>query len=371
MGGPEIFTDEQRELRVTARRFLDEKSTSEHVRELMETDAGFGEAVWKEMAALGWTGIAIPEKYGGLGYGFMELSVLLEEMGKSLLCAPFFSSTVLAANAVLNGASEEQKKSLLPSIADGSIRATLAFVEAEGVWDGSSTTTAATAKGDSFVLNGTKHYVIDGSTAELLLVLARRGDSLALFSVDPNQSGVKRTAMVTLDATRKQARIEFDGSAAQPIGGDAFEAALSTTLNQAALALAAESLGGAQRCLDVSVEYAKNRIQFGRPIGSFQAIKHRATNLLMEVENARSAAYYAAWTADNEPEDLPLAASMAKAYCSDAFSHAAADNIQIHGGIGFTWEHDAHLYLRRAKSNEIYLGDATYHRELLATRIGI
>jgi alkylation response protein AidB-like acyl-CoA dehydrogenase len=367
------FTEEQQELRSTAARFLEEKSSSATVRELMESDTGFDEGTWKQMADLGWFGMAIPEEYGGLGFGFVELIVLLEEMGKKLLPAPFVSSVVIGANAILNAGTEEQKKKLLPGIADGTTRATLAFVEPSGRWDVDSIELEATEKGGSWTLTGTKSYVLDGATATLLVVAAKTGDGeISLFTVDPDADGVTRTKLETLDMTRKQAKIDFANTPATLLGSrGAGKDALTKTLDQAAAALSAEMVGGAQQCLDASTQYAKERYQFGRPIGSFQAIKHKCANMLMEVEMSRSAAYYAGWAAADDPEELPLAASLAKAYCSDAFFHCAAENIQIHGGIGFTWEHDAHLYFRRAKSSEIYLGDATYHRELVAQKLGV
>jgi alkylation response protein AidB-like acyl-CoA dehydrogenase len=338
----------------------------------METQDGFDEGTWKQMADLGWFGMAIPESYGGIGFGFVEVTVLMEEMGKKLLPSPYFSSVVLTANAILNAATEDQKKELLPGIADGTTRGALAFVESSGKWELDSIEATVT----DGKLTGTKSYVIDGGTANLLVVAARTSGgngsgNLELFTVDPDADGVTRTPLQTLDMTRKQAKIEFNGAPATQLGSGGGLAALQKTLDQAAAALTAEMVGGAQACLDASTTYAKERYQFGRPIGSFQAIKHKCANMLMEVEMARSAAYYAGWAAAEDPEELPLASSLAKAYCSDAYFHAAAENIQIHGGIGFTWEHDAHLYFRRAKSSEIYLGDATYHRELVAQKLGV
>jgi len=362
------FTEEQNELRSTADRFLGEKSSSADVRRLMETAEGFDEGTWKQIADLGWTGMAIPEEYGGVGFGFVELTVLMEEMGKKLFCAPYFSTVILATNAILNAGTEAQKKELLPGIADGTTRAALAFVEPSGKWEVDSA--EVTASGGK--ITGTKSYVVDGATANLLVVSAKSGNGISLYVVDPDAEGVTRTPLQTLDMTRKQAKIEFNNTPATLLGEEgAGTAALQKTLEQAACALSAEMVGGAQTCLDMSTTYAKERYQFGRPIGSFQAIKHKCANMLMEVEMARSAAYYAGWAAADDPEELSLAASLAKAYCSDAFFHAAAENIQIHGGIGFTWEHDAHLYFRRAKSDEIYLGDATYHRELVAQKLGV
>jgi len=366
------FTDDQNELRSTAARFLEEKSSSEKVRELMETDNGFEEATWKQIADLGWLGMAIPEEYGGVGFGPVETMVLLEEMGKKLFCAPFFSSIILGANAILAAGTEDQKKELLPGISEGTTRAALAFVEPNGKWELEGIELEATESGGNWTLTGSKSYVVDGHTANLLIVAAKTGNDVSLFTVDPDAEGVTRTALQTLDMTRKQAKIDFANAPAKLLGekGKGAEA-LTRTLDQAAALLSAEMVGGAQACLDASTTYAKERYQFGRPIGSFQAIKHKCANMLMEVEMSRSAAYYAGWAAAEDPEELSLAASLAKAYCSDAFFHAAAENIQIHGGIGFTWEHDAHLFFRRAKSSEIYLGDATYHRELVAQKLGV
>ncbi len=367
------FSEDQQELRSTAARFLDEKSSSEKVRELMETRDGFDEATWKQMADLGWFGMAIPEEYGGLGFGFVEITVLMEEMGRKLLAAPYLSSIILGANAILNGGTDDQKRALLPGIADGTTRATVAFVEPSGKWELGGIELQATESGGNWTLTGDKSYVLDGHTATLLIVAAKTGaDEISLFTVDPDADGVTRTPLETLDMTRKQAKITFAKTPATLLGErGAGGAALQSTLDQAAAALSSEMVGGAQACLDASTTYAKERYQFGRPIGSFQAIKHKCANMLMEVEMARSAAYYAGWAAAEDPEELSLAASLSKAYCSDAYFHAAAENIQIHGGIGFTWEHDAHLYFRRAKSSEIYLGDATYHRELVAQKLGV
>jgi alkylation response protein AidB-like acyl-CoA dehydrogenase len=367
-----VFTEEQEELRASAKRFLEDRSSSHVVRQLMETEAGFDERTWKQMADLGWLGIAIPEAYGGLGFGFVELTVLLEEMGRWLLCAPFFSSIVLASNEILNAGSEEQKADLLPSLADGSVRATFALCEDSGRWDADGISLTATANGSGHRLDGTKMYVLDGHTADLLVVAARTEEGVALFVVEADADGLTRTRLDTLDLTRKQARIDFESIDAEILGAPGSGApALSKTLDQAAVALSAEMVGGAQWCLDTAADYARNRIQFGRPIGSFQAIKHKCADMLRQVEMARSAAYYAAWAAADDTDDLPTVASLAKSYCSEAYFHAAADNIQIHGGIGFTWEHDAHLYFRRAKSSELFLGDPSYHRELLAQRIGV
>jgi alkylation response protein AidB-like acyl-CoA dehydrogenase len=367
------FSEEQEELRNVVRQFLEAKSAEAAVREQMETERGFDPDVWKQMAEqLGLQSLTIPEEYGGQGFGYVELIVVLEEMGKYLLCAPYFSSVVLAANTLLQSGDESAKKEFLPGIASGETVATLAFTEPSGKWDESGIEMTADDAGGSWKLNGTKMFVLDGHTADLILVAARTSKGVSLFAVDSGASGLTRTALATMDQTRKQAKLEFDGVEARLIGEDGKGwDVLSTVLDLAAVALAAEQVGGAQQCLDMSVEYAKVRVQFGRPIGSFQAIKHKCADMLLEVESAKSAAYYAGWCASEMNDELPAVASLAKAYCSDAYFHAAAENIQIHGGIGFTWEHPAHLYFKRAKSSELLFGDPTYHRELLAQRIGI
>ncbi len=367
------FSEEQEELRKTVRSFLEDKSPSAEVRRLMETTEGYDPAVWSQMGSqLGLQGLAIPEEFGGSGFTYVELVVVLEEMGRALLCAPYFSTVALAANTILHSGDDAAKKELLPGIASGETIATLAFTEDNGRWDAEGITMTASKSGDGYALDGHKMFVIDGHTANLILVAAKTGEGISLFSVDADASGLTRTPLTTMDQTRKQARLEFSGVPAKLIGaeGKGWDT-LSRVLDLAAVALAAEQVGGAQKCLDMSVEYAKVRVQFGRPIGSFQAIKHKCADMLLEVESAKSAAYYAGWAAAELNDELPVVASLAKAYCSDAYFHAAAENIQIHGGIGFTWEHDAHLYFKRAKSSELLLGDPTYHRELLAQRIGI
>jgi alkylation response protein AidB-like acyl-CoA dehydrogenase len=299
-------------------------------------------------------------------------------MGRVLLCAPYFSSVVLAAGAILAVGTDAEKQALLPGIASGDTIAALAFTEPSGKWDAAGITMEATENvGGEFKLSGEKMFVIDGFTADTIVVVARTAgttgtDGIMFFTVAGDAEGLTRTPLQTMDTTRKQAKLEFDNVVASPLGStqDGF-AAFSKVLDQAAVALSNEMMGGAQKVLEMSVEYAKVRVQFGRPIGSFQAIKHKCADMLLEVESGKSAAYYASWAAAEDNEELPVVAALAKAYCSEAYFHAAAENIQIHGGIGFTWEHPAHLYFKRAKSSEIYLGDPTYHRELLAQRIGI
>jgi len=365
------FTEEQDEFRTSVRRFLEQKSSSADVRRLMETDEGYDPAVWQQMAGqLGLQGLALPEEYGGSGYGFIEQIAVLEEMGRALLCAPYFSSVVLAGTAVVQSGDDAANMDLLPGIADGSAIATLAWVENPAEWGTGSLSTTAKRAGGGYTIDGTKTLVLDGHTASLILVVARAGGGPSLFAVDASASGLTRRKLETLDLTRKVAALEFAATPARLISDEGAAAGiLERTLRLAAVALAAEQVGAAQKCLDMSVEYAKLRVQFGRPIGSFQAIKHKCADMLLEVESARSAAYYAAWAAADGSDELPLLASLAKAYCSDAFANAATESIQIHGGIGFTWEHDAHLYYRRAKSAEQFLGSPAEHRDLLAQQL--
>jgi len=367
------FTEEQEELRSTIRAFLEAKSSEAAVREQMETEDGYDAAVWKQMAEqMGLQGLHIPEEYGGSGFSYVELGIVLEEMGRSLLCAPFFSSVVLAANALILSGDDDAKRAYLPGIASGETIATLAFTEPSGKWDESGITAEASASGDGYTITGTKSFVLDGHTANLIIVAAKTAAGTSLFAVQGDAAGLTRTALSTMDQTRKQAKLDLDNTPATLIGEDGKGwDVLSTVLDLAAVGLAAEQVGGAQFVLEMAVEYAKVRVQFGRPIGSFQAIKHKCADMLLEVESAKSAAYYGMWCAAEMNDELPSTASLAKAYCSEAYFHAAAENIQIHGGIGFTWEHPAHLYFKRAKSSELLFGDPTYHREQLAQRIGI
>ena len=367
------FSEEQEELRNIVRQFLEAKSSEADVREQMETERGYDPDVWAQMAEqLGLQSLTIPEEFGGQGYGYVELIVVLEEMGRALLCAPYFSSVVLAANTVMQSGDDAAKAAILPGIASGETIATVAFTEPNGRWDESGIEATATNDGGTWKISGTKSYVIDGHTANVIIVAARTAAGVSLFSVNGDAAGLTRTALATMDQTRKQAKLEFANVEGTLIGTDgAGWDVLSTVLDLAAVGLAAEQVGGAQMCLDMAVQYAKDRVQFGRPIGSFQAIKHKCADMLLEVESAKSAAYYAGWCASELNDELPAVASLAKAYCSDAYFHASAENIQIHGGIGFTWEHPAHMYFKRAKSSELLFGDPTYHRELLAQRIGI
>ncbi len=373
------FSEEQEFLRETARRFLEDKSPSANVRQVMATETGYDEALWAETASMGWQAMAIPEEYGGAGFSFLELAVLLEEMGRAVFPAPFLSTVVMAANTILLAGSEAQKQAWLPGIAAGDTIVSVALTEPSGRWDASGVTLAAERDGDGWVLSGTKSYVLDGMAADVMVVVARTGgegpDGITLFAVPASTEGVVRVPQDAMDQTRPMAEVTFaevrvDADAVIGAEGEGWPV-MEKVLQIAAVAQAAEQVGGAQRVLEMAVEYAKARMQFGRPIGSFQAIKHKCADMLVGVESAKSAAYYAAWAASEDNDELPLVAALAKAYCSEAYFSAAAENIQIHGGIGFTWEHDAHLYFKRAKSSELMFGDPSYHRALLADRIGL
>jgi alkylation response protein AidB-like acyl-CoA dehydrogenase len=364
------FTHEQEEFRTVLRRYFAETSPPVKVRRQMETETGWDGESWRALnAQLGLCGVHVPEAYGGQGFGFIELGIVLEEMGRALVCAPYFATSVLAANALLNGATEMQKKVLLPEIASGEKIATLAWVEGSGDWRPEATETTAHPSGARFKLNGEKHFVLDGATADTLIVLARapgtKGEAgLSLFALRGDAPGVTRQPLKTLDPTRKLARIRFDGAEAELIGEAGGAAApLAKTLQQAAICLASEMVGGAERLRESALEFARLRVQFGRPIAAFQSMKHKQAEMLLDVELAKSAAYYAAAAAADDDADLPALASLAKAAASEAYLQTAIHTIQIHGGIGFTWDNDTHLWFKRAKSSEVFLGDPTFHRE--------
>ncbi len=371
-----MTVDEHQELRRTVRRFLETASAGAEVRRAMETESGYDPEVWRRLAGeLGLVGLIVPERHGGSGAGTPELVVVMEEMGRALLCAPFLSSAVLAAAALLESGDEDACAELLPGIADGSVVATLALAEGDGdIRDLSSVRAKARPGAGGYRLYGSKTWVSDGHTADLLLVAARTDAGLSLFAVGGAAEGLARRELPALDPTRRLARLELEGAPGRLIGADGGAApGLDRALDLAAVALAAEQTGGAQRCLDLSVEYAGTRVQFGRPIGSFQAIKHKCAQMLLEVEAAKAVVEYAAgvWAPDAPQGERGLAASTARAHCSEAFVRASAETVQIHGGIGFTWEHDAHLYLRRAKSSALLLGSTSWHLERVAAEIGL
>jgi len=342
------LNDEQRDLRDAARRYLDREAPIGYARAMMDDERGYRDDVWKQMAEQGWLALPLPVEYGGLGMGPIALAILLAEMGRVVSPGPYLS-TVLAGIAIADAGSDEQKSSYLPRIASGDLIATI------GAWQ-----SQIDAHGGK--LFGESRYVLDGMTADVIVVAGNTPDEdAALFIGEPTE----RTPVGYMDATRKVAHLRFDGAPGQRLG-DSDLMSVHTLLDRAALAIAAESLGGAERVTEMAVEYAKARTQFGRPIGSFQAVKHRAADMLVDVESLRSAVYYAAWSAERDQPDASLATSMAKAFAADAYRRVAQSGIQIHGGIGFTWEHDMHLYFKRAKANEAAFGDATFHRERIA-----
>ncbi len=377
------FTEEQEALRAGARRFLAQQSSPSRVRAAMKTERGWEPEVWQRLCQeLGWTSMIVPEAHGGFGAGHVELVGLFEEAGYAMLCAPLLSTVALGTNALLLGHSEDLRGAWLPQIAAGDATATVAYLEGSARGDLSSIETVARRAADGYVLTGVKRFVLDGATATLLVIAARiegagSGEAaVALFAVPAETPGVTRTALATMDPTRRMADVSLrdvhlplSSLLAEPGAG---WTVLQGTLQRACVALAAEQVGGAQRCLEMSVEYAKVRVQFGRPIGSFQAIKHRCADMFVDVESARSACYWAGCVAASGDEsELALAAATAKAFCSDAFFRTAAETLQVHGGIGITWEHDAHLYFKRAQASELLFGDPSSHREAVARGIGL
>ncbi len=367
-----VLAPELNELRKVMRHFLDVQSPETAVRSLMATEHGYDHAVWKQMAIeLGVQGMIIPERLGGAGFGALEQAVVLEEMGRALLCSPYMATAVLAARALLESKDAAAMERYLPPIASGASVATVAFVERDGAWSNPVIHTNARQDTDgTWRLTGVKSYVLSGGEADLILVLAN-AQRPSLFAARAGTSHYAARPLQTLDRTRKLAEVTFNDSVVELVGseGDGLKI-ISRVLDYASAAMAAEEIGGAQKCLEMASDYAKLRIQFGRSIGSFQAIKHKCAEMLVDIELARAAANYSAWCATESIDDLSIVAPLAEALSSEAFASAATENIQIHGGIGFTWEHPAHLYYRRAKSSELFLGDPAAQRLLLAERLG-
>ena len=364
------FSDEQEEFRSVLRRFLKERSPTTEVRRLMATAAGWERDQWRRVnAELGLAAIAVPEAYGGQGFGASEQCIVLEEMGRALFCAPYFSSTVLAASAILEAGTEAQKQRLLPGIASGETVATLAFAERGGGWDYGAAAATAIPDGSGYRISGTKAFVLDGTTADLIIVLARASgsqgeDGLSLFTLAVDTDGFEAAPLIGLDETRKLARLIFDGAPATLLGAEGAAASvMEKILTRATVCLANEMVGGAERLREDALEFTRMRVQFGRSIASFQVTKHKAADMLADVELAKSAAYYAAAALDEGDAEITAIASLAKASASEAYMQTAIHAIQMHGGIGFTWDNDTHLWFKRAKSSEVFLGDAGHHRE--------
>jgi alkylation response protein AidB-like acyl-CoA dehydrogenase len=361
------LNDEQQMLQAAARDFLASRLNSEKIRALAESEDAFSEELWREMSDLNWPGLMVSAEYGGQELGTVELAVLMEQLGYALVPGPILSST-FAALALETAATEDQKERYLGALATGEKRGTLALLDAGAGWTPEDVTLEPERSDGGYTLNGEKLFVLDAATVDFLVVGAK-GDRR--FIVERDAPGVTITPTPTIDGTRKQYAVKLDGvkvAADAEFGGDG---TLGPARDRAYTAVAAELTGIAQRTMEMAVQYAKERKQFGRPIGAYQAVSHRCAQMLLETEGARSATYYAAWAADNEPETAALAASMAKAYASDAGPRVAGSSLQVHGGIGFTWEHDLHLWLKRANADAAMFGDAHWHRERVAKLAGI
>ena len=365
------FSADQQLLRNSARAFLDEHCKPAHVRALWDDPRGESEALWKEMARLGWLGLGLPEASGGSGLGMVETALLLEELGRVAWPGPYLE-TALAARALVVAGSEVQRRRWLPAIAAGDARATVAFLDADLDWRPDATQTRADKTAKGWALTGTKRFVPWAHVADVLLVPARTPEGLTLFLVDPSAARLTLEPTPVMDLATRLASVRLD---TVPVAGDAVLGSpgqagplLASLLRRAALGAAAEMLGAARRCLDMAVAYAKVREQFGQPIGSFQAIRHKCAEMLLEVENSHAAVYYAAWALDAKADDGELAPSVAKAYVADASRKVCGEAIQVHGGIGFTWEYDLHIYFKRAKALESMYGDVDYHREQIVRR---
>jgi alkylation response protein AidB-like acyl-CoA dehydrogenase len=367
------FSEDQTLLRSSVRAALDEQCKPARVRAMMEDARGYDEALWSEMAKLGWLGLPLAEEHGGAGLGCVELALVLEEMGRAAYPGPYFASVVLAGLGLELGGSAAQKEKWLPAIASGRARGTAALLEDTLDWDPGAVAATATPTADGWTLDGVKRFVPWAHVADVALVPARAPEGVSLFLVDPRAAGVTLTPMVGIDLANRWSEMRLHGVAVPldavvgPVGGAA--PVLEALLRRAAVGASAEMLGAARRCLDMSVGYVKVREQFGQLIGSFQAIRHRCAEMLLEVEKAHAAVYYAAWALTAGAEDAAMAASVCKSFVSEAARQVCGDAIQVHGGIGFTWEYDLHLYFKRAKGLEPLYGDAAYHRELIVRAV--
>ena len=370
------FTEEQELLRASARRFLENECPTAFVRHRMAEPAAMTDVFWQRLADQGWFGILFPEEAGGSGLGLVEMTVLMEEMGRAVMPGPFFSTVLLGGAAILEVGSQAQQQEWLPRIAAGSAKVTLAWTEPNARWDAAGIVATGRETAGGFVLSGTKLFVADAHLSDAVVVAVRTRDGstmedgVSLFLVPKDAAGFAVTLLPTIDETRKLCEVRLDNVAvpAAALLGEKHGGwpPLSRVLDRATVALCAEMCGGAQQVLDMTTAYAKIRLTFGKPIGSYQGVKHRAADMLVDVENAKSLTYYAAWAIDEGLAEAPLAVSMAKAYTSDAYRKVAGAGIQLHGGIGFTWEHDLQLYFKRAKASEVAFGDATWHRERVA-----
>ncbi|HVE25145.1 MAG TPA: acyl-CoA dehydrogenase family protein [Sporichthya sp.] len=360
------FDDDQTQLRRLARDFFTDRSPESTVRQLMMTEEGRDPAVWAELAQIGLLGLNVAEEFGGAGAGLTEVGIVAEEAGAALLCAPWLASAVLATGVLLHSGDPTAMKEFLPPMVAGERIATLVLGLGSATVDVGALGIRAEQRDGTWRLDGAEPYVLDAESADLFLVAATTAEGVSLFAVGSQTAGVSVTPQPPLDLTRRFAAVGLADVTARLIGEPGRAAnAISRALDEAAAVLAMEQVGAAQRVLEMAVGYAKVRFQFGRPIGSFQAVQHTCADMLVEVECARSAARYALWAAAHEPADLPVAASVAQAYCSEAFVAVAGANIQVHGGIGFTWEHPAHLYFKRAAADRALFGGPADHRARL------
>ena len=362
------FTQEQVMLRDLSREFFTRESSPKALRALWEDQRGYSEATWQQMAEMGLHGLTVGEGYGGQGLGTVELALVLDEMGRAAYPGPYFATTVLAAGAIDASGDAQQMARYLPDIAAGRTRATLALLETALSWQASAVGLRAERRGDGYVLSGVKRFVPWAHVADLVFVVARTAGGITLLAVPGDAPGLSGARNVEMDRTNPTSTLTFKDVAvpADAVIGEVDQgwAIVEAVLQRAAVAASAEMLGASRRCMDMSVEYAKVRQQFGQPIGMFQAIKHACAEMLLEVENSHGATYYAAWAADAGSADAALAASSAKAYVGDASRKVCGSAIQVHGGIGFTWDYDLHIYFKRAKHFEPLYGDADFHREL-------
>lgn len=367
------FSAEQELFRTSVRGFLGDRATEADTRRLMATDDGHDSATWRLMAdQLGLQGLIIPEHFGGSGFGQQELGIVLEELGRTLAGGPYFPTVALAANALLLSGDEQAKADYLPGIAAGTLIATTALTDASASWDPSGLTVRASGGHGTWTLTGTQSFVLSGHIADLVLLIADGELGPTLFAVDRGAPGLTMTPLITMDPTRRQSNLALRDTPARLVGAPGTGlSTIAKLLDLAGAALAAEQVGGAQRVLEMAVDYAKTRSQFGREIGSFQAIKHKCADVLVEVESARSTAYYAMLAAATDSPDLHTAASLAQLRCSEAYLRAAEENILVHGAIGYTWEHAAQLYYKRASADAVYLGGPAVHRERLGGHIGL
>jgi len=366
------FSEEQEMLRDAAKRFLADNCSTKFVRQMMADKSAHDAGFWKKLVELGWPGLLIPEEYGGQGGTFLDMTVIAEEAGKALIPGPFFTSALLAAPILIEGGSDEQKKNVLPRMAKGEFIGTVAIAEAAGRFDAEGIQLKASRSGNDYTITGEKLFVPDAHVANGIAVAVRTGGSgekgITILVVPTDSKGLTITQLKTVDMTRRLCHLKFENVKAGGLLGKEGEGwpILRRTLDIATAALSAEMVGTAQKALDLSVEYAKTRVQFGKPIGSFQAVKHKCVDMMVAVENARSLTYFACWTVDTRSPEAATAVPMAKAYASDMAKNVTSEAIQVHGGIGFTWEHDMHLYHRRALAGEANLGNAPVHREVVA-----